>query len=92
MFRNPAQINLYAVLFQGGGGRSVLLTSNGAKLNGFASKHNGIVNGHIPNGHVTSFLQHRYNEEHLDGVKEEVCFFIIYAPTKDLSLPPWSSG
>ena len=40
------------IFFQGGGDSNVILTPNGAKLNGFTLKHNGIVNGEIRNGHM----------------------------------------
>ncbi|XP_060582586.1 protogenin-like isoform X2 [Ruditapes philippinarum] len=48
---------------KGGGDSNVILTPNGAKLNGFPLKHNGILNGQIQNGHMTSLLDSQYKEK-----------------------------
>ncbi|XP_045184740.2 protogenin B-like isoform X2 [Mercenaria mercenaria] len=47
---------------KGGGDSNVILTPNGAKLNGFALRQNGLVNGQIQNGHMTSFLASQYKD------------------------------
>ncbi|WAR29095.1 PRTG-like protein [Mya arenaria] len=53
---------------KGGGTGNVILTPNGAKLNGFVplSKRNGLTNGKLPNGHMTFFpIHHQYSPDHL---------------------------
>ncbi|KAL4216421.1 hypothetical protein ACF0H5_024146 [Mactra antiquata] len=53
---------------KGGGDSNVILTPNGAKLNGFVPfKHNGIVNGQVQNGHMTSYLPSQYKEQNIDA-------------------------
>ena len=55
-------------LLQGGGGGNVILTPNGAKLNGFVPlKKNGMRNGQLPNGHMTSALPNQYNDSMMDS-------------------------
>ncbi|KAK3607422.1 hypothetical protein CHS0354_003058 [Potamilus streckersoni] len=51
---------------KGGGAETVVLTPNGAKLNGFVPlKKNGLRNGHLPNGHL-AYVSAHYGTEELD--------------------------
>ena len=50
----------------------MILTPNGAKLNGFVPlKRNGMRNGELPNGHMTQALPSQYKNTVMDS---EVCW------------------
>ena len=43
-------------LFQGCGSGNFIVTPNGSRVNGYVPFKNGMKNGHIANGHMTTFV------------------------------------
>ena len=61
-------IAFYFFLQQGGGGGNVILTPNGAKLNGFVPlKKNGVRNGQNHNGHMVALLPKKFDGQSIDS-------------------------